>query len=336
MHSPANLSTFLADWRNFPHRLDFRSGRLLYLRVDARTLESSAFLDGRTALSVTGEEYVVELEDALGCWSDTGCHQRPPLILHTAFCGSTLLARMLTQPGRVVCLREPQILADIAAWHAALPVERRKQTVPALRFALAQLGRSPGGAAIAIKPTNWINPMLPEMVDAGVERAVWLTSDLRTLLIAALRGGNDRIAYLSRYAVHAARSQSPLDSLIRQATVTGSSLEKALRLSALSLLAQQSSFAEIAPRFDEALHINFSALIGDPQATAARAAAALGLEGFAGDASLSASLQTHAKADAAFDGAREVAVNEDLFRRYGAEILGAERWATKVAAPQLA
>lgn len=110
-------------------------------------------------------------------------------LFHSAFCGSTLLARALSVKGVAMGLSEPAILNDVVGFR------RRGASPPAVAraadLALRLLGRpfAPGEAVI-VKPSNVLNP-LAELLLALEEQsqALFLYAPLETFLISVARKG---------------------------------------------------------------------------------------------------------------------------------------------------
>ena len=113
-------------------------------------------------------------------------------VFHTAFCASTLLALCLDHPGRTLVLREPKVLARLGALQRDTPsagsvqMERLKQRV----FGL--LDRSYEGEAVVIKPSNFANSLLQDVLDersgAGAQhQCLLLSNGLHSLIISILK-----------------------------------------------------------------------------------------------------------------------------------------------------
>lgn len=110
-------------------------------------------------------------------------------LFHSAFCGSTLLARALSVPGVAMGLSEPAILNDVVGF-------RRRGAPPAAvartaDLALRMLGRPfEPGEAVIVKPSNILNPLaelLLALQDHG--QALFLYAPLETFLISVARKG---------------------------------------------------------------------------------------------------------------------------------------------------
>ncbi len=257
----------------FLHRLDSLSGNAVIADTDSARLQAASFLDGREAFAA--EEQLVSIRPA-----DLLPLRPAAFVFHVGFCGSTLLARLLDQPGSVLALREPQCLTDIASQRRAI---RAGQAIagfaPIIGHALANLGQ--GDERIVIKPSNWINGALPDLVACGaIARAVFLTCDRREFLIAAFRGGRDRLAFCARLASELADEFANGTAILaHEAALDCDPLDRIARICALLHAMQEALFAQTRARaaIPDAALLTFAELIADPAGTVARAQAALGL-----------------------------------------------------------
>lgn len=110
-------------------------------------------------------------------------------LFHSAFCGSTLLARALSQPGVAMGLSEPVVLNDVVGFRrrGAAPAAVARVADGALRL----LGRPFGaGESVVVKPSNVINPLAELFLALQPQaRAVFLHAPLETFLISVARKG---------------------------------------------------------------------------------------------------------------------------------------------------
>jgi hypothetical protein len=140
-------------------------------------------------------------------------------IFHVGFCGSTLLARLLDQPDKVLVLREPRSLTDLATYQARLQREGLEDVSLASTGAtIRALLRQPwqAGEKVVVKPSNWANNLLPEFCLAPI-RPIFLTMDRRAFVRAILRGGSNRIRFAARAAVHLSNSRDSEAMLVHKA-----------------------------------------------------------------------------------------------------------------------
>lgn len=116
--------------------------------------------------------------------------QAAPLhfIFHTAFCGSTLMAKALDASPRAFGLKEPDVLINLANRFIRSDDRANRER---LRLVLRLLARPFGaGETVIAKPTNFANRLaVPALELLPESRAVLLYSDLRTLLRSILKRG---------------------------------------------------------------------------------------------------------------------------------------------------
>ena len=164
----AVIDDLIADPTWLPHALALGTGlHMRFVRVDEETLRESAFLDHRMAggaHSVRDVEISLSDLPALAHDHEGGGYS---VILHTAFCGSTLLARLLDRPGAVSALREPAVLASLADVKRTLIAKggqnARDLTRAIFAFVMRLLVRTPPkGEIVVLKPTNLANGLATE------------------------------------------------------------------------------------------------------------------------------------------------------------------------------
>ncbi|MEO6434048.1 MAG: hypothetical protein ABIO29_08760 [Sphingomicrobium sp.] len=181
----------------------------------------------------------------------------PRFIFHSSMCGSTLLARVLDQPGHSMALAEPIILNQISARFS-----RGEDVGELLALAVALLSRPFGaGEQVVIKPGNSANNLMPQIAERFPQmRAVALEASVEDLLRAvAKRGPQGRIIYRRLYAF-VARTRH-LD--------TGFTPEDMweltdLQAAALAWLVQHCEFADmLKQRPDQFRSLTMDALLGE-------------------------------------------------------------------------
>jgi hypothetical protein len=110
-------------------------------------------------------------------------------LFHSAFCGSTMLARALDRPGMAMGLSEPLTLNDLIGFRRRGAEARAvARTADA---ALRLLARPYGaGEAVVVKPSNLVNPLAELLLALQPEaKAVFLHAPLETFLISVVRKG---------------------------------------------------------------------------------------------------------------------------------------------------
>ena len=112
------------------------------------------------------------------------------LIFHTAFCGSTLLAKAMDRRGLVTALQEPIILNDLAL----RPIDRDPGLHRQLLGLTLRLLARPFGddQAVVVKAANVANRILVPTLDAAPQsRAVLLYSSLTDFLLSVAKRGTE-------------------------------------------------------------------------------------------------------------------------------------------------
>ena len=98
----------------YPLKIDFDKRMVKFLRMTPRTYRDSVFLDERAQYVERNIE--IRLDDLLiASESAPNPAKRIHYILNTAFCGSTLLARYFELLSSCFVLKEPLLLAQLAA-----------------------------------------------------------------------------------------------------------------------------------------------------------------------------------------------------------------------------
>lgn len=107
------MNHLLFDPGTIPHSFSLEDDTVWLWRGDLQTLRSQAFHDGRF-LDAQCQMFSTSLS-ALSLWSEKNIYLRSPtVILHGAFCGSTLLTKYLDRIPGLFCFREPYLATQIA------------------------------------------------------------------------------------------------------------------------------------------------------------------------------------------------------------------------------
>lgn len=270
----------LSDPAWFPDRLDWPNRLIRLVRVERAVLATSAFLDGRTPLaSASAASRVLTLREFVDGLGER--RQDARWLLHESFCGSTLLARILTVDGEALCLREPQVLVDLANWRASPGFADAAGFAAATRAVVAKLAqRWPDGAPIAIKPSNWPNTIAGELLAASLRpRCAIIAITAEAFLVSVLRGGPARLRYVLELYDHFGRARPALARRVVDSLEPGDDgLAVALQHAAGAHWIQRALLDEagaVAGQAPEALA--YPDWIADPPAAARRVAAALAL-----------------------------------------------------------
>lgn len=279
----------------FLHRCDAVAGDVELALTDRGRLRAASFLDGREPF--WQERSVVPLDLSYRPVSPARL-----AVFHVGFCGSTLLARLLDRPGRVLVLKEPQCLADIAAQRTQ--IERGNAIAPLpvlLDHALAHLGGAgEPDITVVLKPTNWVNSLIPALCVPGrIDHAVFVSMDPRAYLGAVFRGGRERIGFCARLAAEIA----PVlpwgnEALAEAAGGGGDALDRAACIVALLHLMQETIFdgAIKANGWSAKSRIDFAHLTQHPAGVLRRVRTQLGLpQPMDDEVSVATQLERHAK-----------------------------------------
>lgn len=170
------ITAIVGDYRWFPFRIDPGSGRVTFVRADRDAHRAVTFLDDQLLgqATETRELPLQALAPAVAELPPNDCH----FIFHSAFCCSTLLARALDVPGKVMALKEPLVLNDLA--QAALAGAEPAAVREPLALVVPLLGRpfAPGETTI-VKPSNVANPLIDQIMDLRpASNALLMSSEL--------------------------------------------------------------------------------------------------------------------------------------------------------------
>ena len=301
-----------------PHALTDDPAWVDHVPVTEDRLRSASFLDGREPIAC-GPAVAVRLPD--GSRADP----LPATIAHVAFCGSTLLSRMIDVPGRTLVLREPAIqieLSDRLARGCA-----PNDLIVGCHLRLAGLAPS---LSTVVKPTSWANPLLPRLAGRPHWSAVFLTMAPRSFLRAVFRGGRDRIAYAVRSAQHFAPFvPTGAERLATAAAPLDDPLLRAARLILLMLWLELQLFRQCSEAMgSRSLEITFAELMADPVEQAIRASGHLGLP--LTRAQIASQHETnrtrHAKGGRAYDKAQEAIADQEVERFHARRFDRALEW----------
>ncbi|PWE17391.1 hypothetical protein DDZ18_06820 [Marinicauda salina] len=192
MTDPAAL---LADSAWHLDALDLQAGRARFVKLARGQLEDTPFLDER--LDRTSLESADIALGELASGSIPAPDRAPVFIWHSAFCGSTLLARCLSAEGASVCLREPAALMALASLKRHGHTARFQQlAAPTFRT----LGRTAGaGERAVIKPTNIVNNLVGEAAQAFPDaKHLFLTSDIEAFIVSIAKKAEPGRAFARR------------------------------------------------------------------------------------------------------------------------------------------
>jgi hypothetical protein len=181
---------FLADPCWLPYSLDNEFSTLSFVRTDAATLRSAPFLDSRF-LSKTTIRKSISLSTLLASAKFEDVTSAPPMIFHSAFCCSTLMAKALDLDGSCLSLKEPEIMMTLANCKRMFARAGRSQSEfqDVYKLVMSLLKRRfSANEVVMIKPTNAANNLLQNVL-ASKTPVLLMYSGLEDFLISVLKKG---------------------------------------------------------------------------------------------------------------------------------------------------
>ncbi|WP_147159417.1 hypothetical protein [Novosphingobium sediminis] len=185
--APTAFNPADAEW--LAHRLVEGTDAVRFAHVPRAAHDAMAFLtdDGFTAhFGAMPQQVDVPAAQLLARFPGKA---RLGLLFHSAFCGSTLLARALAQPGVAMGLSEPVILNDIVGMRrrGAQPAAVARAADLALRLLARPFAP---GEGVVVKPSNLLNPFAELLLALAPEaHALFLYAPLETFLVSVVRKG---------------------------------------------------------------------------------------------------------------------------------------------------
>lgn len=176
------------------------NSRFGYRNISAEAVAAANFLDERTlpvnAADIDFQTLEVNVESRL-----LPSAQR--YIFHTAFCGSTLLCRALTDQPKVMVLKEPDVLLQIARRQLD---EGSAAMRPYLSHAIQLLSLPWVNDGITvIKPTNSVNRLLQDIQSIRPGKALLMYSNIEDFILSCckkLPEAEIRIGWMARFLIH--------------------------------------------------------------------------------------------------------------------------------------
>ena len=315
------------------HRFLWEESEVELLPTSPQLLRAASFIDGRSDFSC-GTPEKMKLRAFLRSEADPGPPDR--MIFHSAFCGSSLLARLLDVPGASLVLREPNCLADLANRQAA--ADRQGKRIEGFEEVVAatcrHLSRSwAAGEAVVVKPSNWVNNLLPALQGPRL-RPLFLTASRRRFLTAVFRGGSERLAFTARAAVHLSSAGEEAAKLVAKAiTADTDQLRQLARLAVATHEIQLRQFHAAADlgHWGAAHWLDGEELLNNTGAAVGKAATALqlALSAEAIDINIERWASSNAKSpELGFSAEEEAKANAAVEARHGDCIAHALDWAS--------
>lgn len=336
-----DISALLARPEFFPLRIDPQRRAVVFVQMSRETLRRSSFLDHRAILAGP-DTSLVDLDALFQHLSSRPVERPTHFILHGAFCGSTLLARHFEELPHCLTLKEPQLLAQVAALGNAGPTTPSSDRTldDWLDAALMLLSRSDASdAAVLIKApdqVNWLGNRL--LSREGAAKIIFLAAPLRVFLLSTLKSRERRGWLRSRgRGLRSQLAQLPFEGEVVTEELTDGQLGAALWLLnsflCSNLLARQDG--------DRVLAMSSEDLIGRPRDMLHGAAEFLGLTG---DEEVCRALARFSPityyskepgAGAHFDAETRGAALAEIEKRFGREVEAAIAWGTRMGAEWL-
>lgn len=165
------------DW--FPVRIDFPSGLVSFVEMDANAYRSSVFLDSARISPRSRTIHEIPFSQL----PDIAVVPRPAFIFHAAFCCSSLVARAIELGSHTLVLKEPFWVAQYSALRKT-PEEAKWRSQ--LNVAAAMLGRvyEPGQTAV-VKSSDLANGVADLI--GGQSQVIFMTTSLERFLVSILK-----------------------------------------------------------------------------------------------------------------------------------------------------
>ena len=175
-----------ASW--MPYSLDAGFEHINFVKTTREQVSAAAFLDNRF-LTEDNEMQTFPIRDLIGL--DIGHFVKPSFIFHSAFCCSTLMAGALNISGKVLVLKEPEIIMSLAnAKRMFVRINKTEQDYQTLSKLIIELlsRRFMPQEAIVIKATNAANNLV-EDIRAMKIPFIMMQSSLEDFLVSVLKKG---------------------------------------------------------------------------------------------------------------------------------------------------
>lgn len=251
-----DVTTIVANANMLAHRYDPGHDAFHFIATSRDDHRSAPFLT---------DEYLGGRSPAILRRSDVGATLPRPapvnFIFHSAFCCSTLLARLFDLPGRSMGLKEPVVLNDITGWRYQRPDGAKVAQV--LDCALTLLSRPfAAGERIVIKPSNVVNGLIPAMLT--------MRPDARAVLVHAPL--KDYLASIARKGMWGRLWVRDLFGKLLRENMIGLGIDPAtyisltdIQVAAVGWLAQQEQFLHLTQRFgDRVVTLNSDVIVARP------------------------------------------------------------------------
>ncbi|WP_193163349.1 hypothetical protein [Microbulbifer hainanensis] len=324
-----------------PISYDTDRKKLQFSRITIAEISDMPFHDGRQPIAATNDIVEIE-EDRAKDWlyGARDVLSPPRLILHTGFCGSTLLSRVLSVPGKVFVLREPRAITQLSNFYASLPANSGEAEELQLLFDML-LSRFVFWAGTEVKSviklSNWDN-ILISANNVGLRNnsySLVISSEIRSYIISIFRGGKPRIRQTLELLDKLCGVGSISSEFVRQAQNFTDSMTSICCLIACCYSAQKKAIqlGDLHGNEKNGRHLTLESLRKNPVAelTYANQALSLDLSSVEVECAWNTLARVHAKdpVSAPFEIDKEIAFARDLEMNWGETIDSAIAWASK-------
>jgi hypothetical protein len=181
MSSAPTPQEIARDARWLVQALDPAAGQARLIAMDANSYRAASFLDDRMLHQPVDAQLVPWplIEEAAS--QVTRCDAR--WIFHIGHVGSTLVSRLLGEFEKVLAVREPRVLRDLAL----TPAEVRGRYIEPIPAIVSRTFAEDETACV--KATSWVSEIAPELVPPS-ERALFMFASPRNYIASILAGEN--------------------------------------------------------------------------------------------------------------------------------------------------
>ena len=256
-----DTATILADPAWLPHRYDDAADSFRFVHVPREAHRLATFLTddylGGTA------DYIAVPRDAI----DRAQLKIAPVhfVFHSAYCCSTLVARMFDRAGRAMGLKEPQVLNDLVGWRQRGAEPQRLAAV--IDLSLALLSRPfESGEAVVVKPSNIVNSLAPALLGLRPEaRAITLYAPIEDFLSSIAVKGLWGRQWVRKALISQARDQQLSHRFTAEELLELTDLQ----IAGLGWISHHATFARIREKLgpDRVAICDSVSLLRDPLAT---------------------------------------------------------------------
>lgn len=155
-----------------PWYIDGTNAQVLFRELGESTIYNEPFLDRRLSLDNNEQLLPISINQLMMVSIEQS--QPRDWIFHTSFCCSTLLARLLQSPERVLCLKEPIVLNQMAEAFRQTPSNEQMLTVMLNRIAQQLTKPFHTDQQAIIKTSNYMNALLTRVQSVNERSRVLL------------------------------------------------------------------------------------------------------------------------------------------------------------------